>query len=313
MRLAAAIIVLWCVAPALGMAQEPSVTLDAPPETMLGDAVDVIVTVTASASDDAAVPEQPFAPFEILSKKLTVDASPDGALKTFTFELQLLCFEVGAHELGPIRVRVTSAEGSLSELESNSATIEVRSLLANEPDPQLKPPTAPVVVEQDDYRLLIALGILLALALGALLAWLFMRWWNRRDRPEPAPPPPPPPWQTAFTELHELEQGRESAIAEGQTEQWVDAVSDSIRAYLGRRFGFHGLESTTDEIAARLRRTKSLSIEPQEAVGFLGQCDLVKFAKASLADEASRTLIEEALMLVERTRPAAVPPEGASS
>ena len=119
------------------------------------------------------------------SKKLTVDASPDGALKTLTFELQLLCFEVGTHELGPIRVRVTSAEG-----EPQRARVElrrrsrVRSLLANEPDPQLKPPTAPVVVEQDDYRLLIALGVLLALALGALARHgLFMRWWQRRDRP----------------------------------------------------------------------------------------------------------------------------------
>lgn len=313
MRRSIAIVVLSSLAPALGLAQEPTVALDAPPETTLGDSIDVIVTVTAGASDEAAVPEQPFAPFEILGKKLSVEPSPDGKLKTFTFELQLLCFEVGVHDLGPLRVRITTAAGELIELESNSSTIEVRSLLANEPDPQLKPPTEPVVVEQDDHRLLIALGILLAIALGALLAWLFMRWWNKRDRPEPAPPPPPPPWETALTELHELEQGRADAVSEGRTEQWVDAVSDSIRAYLGRRFGFHGLESTTDEIADRLLRTKSLTIEPQHAVAFLGQCDLVKFAKASLADEASRTLIEEALALVDQTRPAALPQDGGPS
>ena len=310
MRRAAAIIVLSWLAPGIGLAQEPTIALDAPQETTLGDSIDVILTVAVAATDEAAVPEQPFAPFEILDKKLFVELSPDGKLKTFTFELQLLCFEAGVHELGPIRVRVTSAAGELIELESNTSTIEVQSLLANEPDAQLKPPTKPVVVEQDDYRLLIALGILLAIALGALLAWLFMRWWQKRDRPEPAPPPPPPPWETALTELHELERGRAEAISEGRTEQWVDAVSDSIRAYLGRRFGFHGLESTTDEIADQLRRAKSLAIEPQDALGFLGQCDLVKFAKASLADEASLTLIDEALTLVDRTRPAAVAQNG---
>ena len=192
-------------------------------------------------------------------------------------------------------MRVTSAGGDLVELESNSSRIEVRSLLANEPDAQLKPPSQPVVIEQDDYRLLIILGALLALALGALLAWLFMRWWQKRDRPEPAPPPPPPPWETAFAELHELERGRPSAIAEGRTEQWVDAVSDSIRAYLGRRYGFHGLESTTDEIAGQLNLATSLAVAPAEVIGFLGQCDLVKFAKASLADDASHTLIDDAL------------------
>jgi hypothetical protein len=313
LKRSAAIILVSLLAPAFGLAQAPTVALDAPPETTLGDPIDVIATVTVAATDEAAVPEQPFAPFEILGKKLTVEPSPNGESKTFTFELQLLCFDVGVHELGPVRVRITSAAGELIEVESNTASIEVHSLLANEPDPQLKPPTDPVIVEQDDYRLLIVLGALLAIALGALLAWLFMRWWQRRDRPEPAPPPPPPPWETALAELHELERGRGAAIAEGRTEQWVDAVSDSIRAYLGRRFGFHGLESTTDEIADELRRTQSLTIEAQDAVGFLGRCDLVKFAKASLADEASQTLIEEALALVDRTLPVTVAQPGGQS
>ena len=310
MKRSAAIFLMSLLAPAVGLAQEPTIALDAPPEAVLGDPIDVIVTVTAAVTDEVAVPDQPFEPFEILGKKLAIEPSPDGESQTFTFELQLLCFDVGTHELGPIRVRIASAAGELSEIESNTRSIEIQSLLANEPDPQLKPPSEPVVVEQDDYRLLIVLGALLAIALGALLAWLFMRWWQKRDRPEPAPPPPPPPWETALTELHELERARAAAVSEGRTEQWVDAVSDSIRAYLGRRFGFHGLESTTDEIADQLRRAKSLAIEPQEAVGFLGQCDLVKFAKASLADEASRTLIEEALALVDQTRPAAVVKSG---
>lgn len=313
MKRTAAIVVLSWLVPVFGLAQEPSIALDAPPETTLGDPIDVIVTVTVPAADEAAMPEQTVDPFEILGRKLSVDLSPDGKLTTFTFELQLLCFDVGVHEIGPIRVRITSAAGELIDLESNTSTIEVLSLLANEPDPQLKPPTEPVLVEQDDYRLLIALGILLAIALGALLAWLFMRWWQKRDRPEPPPPPPPPPWETALTELHQLERGRAEAISEGRTEEWVDAVSDSIRAYLGRRFGFHGLESTTDEIADQLRRAKSLTIERQDAVGFLGQCDLVKFAKASLADEASLTLIEEALTLVDQTRPSPVAQDGGAS
>jgi hypothetical protein len=170
-----------------------------------------------------------------------------------------------------------------------------------------------VVIEQDDYRLLIILGALLAIALGALLAWLLMRWWQKRDRPEPQPPPPPPPWETAFAELRELERRRAHAIAEGRTDQWVDAVSDSIRAYLGRRYGFHGLESTTDEIAGQLDLEKSLAVAPVEVIGFLDQCDLVKFAKASLADDASHTLIDDALALVDRTRPTSLSHEGGAS
>lgn len=305
MKRIAAILVLSSLLPAVSLAEAPTISLDAPLESSIGDAIDVIVTVTADAGDEAAVPEQAFAPFEILGKEVAVETSPDAARKTFTFELQLICFDAGEHALGPVHVRITSAAGDLLEIESNAAQIEVRSLLANEPEPELQPPSTPLLIEQDDYRLLIILGALLAIAIGALLTWLFMRWWQRRDRPAPAPPPPPPPWETALAELHALEHGRATAISEDRTEPWVDAVSDSIRAYLGRRFGFHGLESTTDEIADQLERAESLKIAPQEAIRFLGQCDLVKFAKASLAEEASRGLIEEAIALVDRTRPTA--------
>lgn len=282
-------------------------------QVTLGDPIAVILTVTTAGSDEAAVPEQPLGPFEVLKKKLHVSGATEAASKTLTFELQLLCFEVGEHLLGPIEVRITTPDGELITLESEARVVEVVSVLANEPDPQLKPPTQPVAVEQDDYRLLIALAALAALLTGALLGWLVMRWWQRRERPEPPPPPPPPPWETALAELRRHEAERSAAIAEGRTEEWVDAVSDSIRGYFGRRFGFHGLESTTDEIAARLSESKGLSIAPEEAIGFLGQCDLVKFAKASLADEASERLIEEAFSLVERTRPAAASEEGAAS
>ena len=285
-------------------AEVPKVDLEVPLETTLGDPITVILQVTTDASGDAAVPDQPLAPFELLAKNVTVAPSEDGATKTFTFELTLQCFEVGTHQVGPIRVHVSSVAGDFEYLDSNARTVEVHSVLANEPNAELKPATDPVVVEQDDYTLLVILGALLAVLLGALLAWLFMRWWRKRDRPEPEPPPPPPPWELALAELRSLDASRAAEIEDGRTEQWVDAVSDSVRNYLGLRFGFHGLESTTDEIAAELGQAEALTIEPNDAVAFLSQCDLVKFAKASLADEASRDLIAEAFALVDRTRPA---------
>lgn len=300
------------IAPAFAHAQERTVGLEAPLQTTLGDPIDVLLTVSAEPSDEAAVPPQSFAPFEVVAKHTSEQAAADGKSKTMTFELQLLCFEPGTHQLGPIHVRITTKAGQIIDLESESKPIEVESVLANEPDPQLKPPTQPVAVEQDDYRLAIVLGALGALALGALLAWLAMRWWRKRGRPEPLPPPAPPPWETALAELAALSERRASDVAEGRTEPWVDAVSDSVRKYLGQRFGFPGLESTTDEIARELSAARALSITPEEAVSFLAQCDLVKFAKASLADEASRELIADAEALVHRTRPAAMPAEGSS-
>jgi hypothetical protein len=294
------IVLVVSLAPRLATGQEAK--LEAPLEATLGDPIPVILEVTTDASTDAAVPDQSFDPFEVLTKSAAVEPSQDGSSRTFTFELTLQCFAVGTHQLGPIQVRLSNAAGELEYLETEARAIEVHSVLANEPNAELKPPTEPVTVEQDDYTLLVVLGALLAVLLGALGAWFFLRWWQRRDRPEPAAPPPPPPWESALAELRSLEESRADAIRQGRTEQWVDAVSDAIRNYFGRRFGFHGLESTTDEIAEALERAESLAIEPREAVAFLGQCDLVKFARASLADEASRDLIAHAFALVHRTR-----------
>lgn len=313
MRRAAIGIVALSLVHAAALAQGPSVEFEAPVETTLGDPIPVILTVTAPANVDAAVTEQSLAPFEVLEKKSKVEPSSDGSTNTFTFELTLQCFEVGTHELGPLKVRLTTRNGELDYLETSRKEIEVRSVLANEPNAELKPATQPVVVEQDDYTLLVVLGALLAILLGALAAWLFMRWWQRRDRPEPTPPPPPPPWETALAELRRLESTRANEISEGRTESWVDAVSDSIRVYLGRRFGFQGLESTTDEIVRALQHLPEGTLEPGAVVGFLGQCDLVKFARASLAGEASRDLILEAIALVDRTRPLGADTAGASA
>lgn len=299
---------LTFVAPWVARA-EPSVELEAPLEATIGDPIPVLLNVTTDASSDAAVPTQRFAPFEVLDRKVTVDASKDGSAKTFVFELILQCFEVGTHQLGPIRVRIADPDGEIAYVDSEAGVIEVHSVLANEPNAELKPATAPVVVEQDDYTLLIVAGALLALLVGGILAWLFMRWWNKRDRSEPLPPPPPPPWEVALSELRALEARRATEVEQGRTDQWVDAVSDSVRNYFGLRFGFHGLESTTDEIAAALETTRALHIEPSDAVRFLGRCDLVKFARASLADEASQSLIIDALELVKQTRPEAASSE----
>ena len=287
--------------------REPSrgsdqVVFEAPLDVQLGDPIDVILQVTTEKSDDVAIPEQSFAPFEVLDKSVDVAADPNGTTRTFRFELRLLCFELGTHALGPLQVRVTTPNGDLRYLETDVKSIEVRSVFGNEPNAQLLPPTDPVVVEQDDYTLVWILGALLAMGLGGLATWLALRWWRGRDRPEPEVIPPPP-WEIALAELRALEDRRSRMVQDGLTEAWVDAVSDTVRNYLGRRFGFQGLESTTDEIADRLGRSSELSIEPDEAVGFLGQCDLVKFARASLAEEASTELLEDAFLLVRRTRP----------
>ena len=74
--------------------------------------------------------------------------------------------------------------------------------------------------------------------------------------------------------------------------------------YLGARFGFDGLESTTDETLAALRRLPYFGLPMPEVAGFLQQCDLVKFADLTPSLEECQRALTAAEKMVRATMPA---------
>jgi hypothetical protein len=131
----------------------------------------------------------------------------------------------------------------------------------------------------------VALGALIALPLGALVA-LAVGWWLRRQKPLPPPPPPRPAWELALEGLARVREKR--LIEQGLTSELFDEVSLLVRDYLGRRFGFDGLESTTRELLEHIARLGPNAPEPalvQEIEVLMRRADLVKFA--NLAPEAA--------------------------
>jgi hypothetical protein len=92
-------------------------------------------------------------------------------------------------------------------------------------------------------------------------------------------------------------------IAEGRLAEHFDRVSDTLRKYLGARYGFDGLESTTREALGVLRRMTPV-VSPLEAIEtFLRQADLVKFAKTvPTADDGELALVR-AEHIVRETLP----------
>jgi hypothetical protein len=131
----------------------------------------------------------------------------------------------------------------------------------------------------------VALGALIALPLGALIA-LLVGLWLRRERPAPPAPPPRPAWELALEALARVRSKR--LIEQGLTGELFDEVSLAVRDYLGRRFGFDGLESTTRELLEHLVRLGPAA-PPRECMEdielLLRRADLVKFA--NLTPEAA--------------------------
>lgn len=237
----------------------------------------------------------------------SLQTATEGAQPKTTVKIPLVPLppEPGRHELvlPALPIAIARASGELVSVCTAEHRIVVEDPIANAPDP--RPRENPPPREQEEvwtaakHATIVGLG---ALLLGALAAWLISRW-RRRPRPVPPPPPPRPPWDLALEELRDIRSAR--LVAAGRFAEHFDRVSDTLRKYLGNRYGFDGLESTTREALAVLRQIDPPVVVLDPITQFLREADLVKFARLTPSEQECEAVLELAETLVHRTLPAA--------
>lgn len=209
--------------------------------------------------------------------------------------------EPGPHTLTlpSVPIAIARASGELVTVCTAPHTIEVDDPTANiaEATPRRNPPPLRQL-EVWTAAKNAALGALVALPLGALVALLVSRWL-RRARPLPPPPPPRPAWEVALEALARIRQKR--LIEQGQSTQLFAEVSLAVREYLGRRFGFDGLESTTREILLHLDRVAPPAELRAEIETLLRRSDLVKFANLTPQAAECELALERSEHIVRAT------------
>jgi hypothetical protein len=206
-------------------------------------------------------------------------------------------------EVPPLPVSIARASGDVIVLCTRRHQVVIEDPIANtsNPSPKANPPPRPQREEWTFLKNALMIGAI-ALVLGALIAWLLGKWM-KRARPVPPPPPPRPPWEVALEELFDVRHA--GLVAEGRLAEHFDRVSDTLRKYLGARFGFDGLESTTREALTVLREVRP-PVEPLESIeSFLRQADLVKFAKIVPSAEDGELALVRAEHIVKNTLPSA--------
>jgi hypothetical protein len=176
----------------------------------------------------------------------------------------------------------------------------VRSVLEAGDAPTLRAARPPVPIWVDDYRLLWAAGGAVSLLLLALLALFALR--RRPVAEEPAAPVVlRPADEVALEKLRALAKSR--YLESGEYMIFYVRMSEAVREYLGRRYGFPGLELTNAEILDRLRAVQwPVGLELRDIARWLDHCDFVKFSGAQPATEQAREHLKKAFTLVELTR-----------
>ena len=215
--------------------------------------------------------------------------------------------EAGRHELTlpPMPITVARASGELITLCTKPHHIVIEDPTSSTPNAKPKSNPPPRQQREEWTLLKQAVGIgAVALLVGAAAAWLIGRWL-KRPRAVPPPPPPRPPWEVALESLHDLRHA--GLTREGRFAEHFDRVSDVVRRYLGDRYGFDGLESTTREMLGELRGTTPRIAVLDDIERFLRQADLVKFARLTPSEPECSTALGDAEQIIERTVPPPMP------
>lgn len=202
-------------------------------------------------------------------------------------------------ELPSVPIAIARASGDLVTLCTQPHSLKVTDPTANLVEAQPRGNPSPVV-QREVWTAAknVALGALVALPVGLLLAFI-VAWWRRRERVAPPPPPPRPAWDTALEALAKL-RGL-SLLEQGKTREHFAQVSQAVRQYLGDRYGFDGLESTTTEMLNELHSVKP-GIDPlPDIVSFLDRADLVKFANLTPEVAECQNALDEGERLVRQT------------
>ncbi len=245
---------------------------------------------------------------EVLGRRRADPERLDNGKVREEFTIRAVAFRTGRIELPAIEVVYSYPAGrtaATGSVETSPGAVEIKSLTANEANPDLKPEEGPVAVYVENRTAkYVAIGLAAALA-GILLGLALYRLLRRRLRKPKPPPPPRPAHVVALEALDRL--ASSDMLDRGELREFVFSVSEVVRKYLGDRFGFESLELTTTELLEELRKVALVGITLEEVEAFSRDCDLVKFAKYVPSRKEAEDILAGAYDIVRKSKPGPLP------
>jgi hypothetical protein len=292
---------------------------------LLGQTAAVVLFLFA-ASGEAATVETSLSPTrarvgDLLELKLRVDHADDAVIQwptfhpdSLTFQLisvdsqgllpqerlfRLALYDTGKYLLPPLPVILHAADSN-DTLYTRHLEVEIASVLpdtASTPRAIKELRSLPIT-----WRDMIGWARWLVLAALAVVGVILYRRYRRKRRPEEFKPLEIvlPAHELALRELIEL---RDKKFPErGMFKEFFTALSEILRRYMERRYGFPALEMTTWDLEEELSGDGYAQILREESLVLLHESDLVKFAKYVPAYESCDEQLERAFRIVDTTK-----------
>jgi hypothetical protein len=275
--------------------------LEAPETPAVGDPLELVLSIE-HPSDATARLQNPVlegSRWHLLETRRSEAKNEDRTTTRITAVFQI--FRPGEATLGPQVVRVSTDEVERT-VETNPETIDIAATLDSPGDASFQGPRPPRPVWQRDWTTAWVGGGLLAAAAIALGVLGVMR--RREDEADATPDRPPE--ELARERLEEL--AATDLLEHGDFMVYYVRLSEIVRRYFGRRYGFPGTELTTAEILDRLAATPAVDEATHRDIGeWLRAADLVKFSGLIPPVEEAEEHLDRAFELIEATAPVAKP------
>jgi hypothetical protein len=273
----------------------------------VGDRITLRLEVTHPINSQVALPQvdSEWGALEVVDQaEPDVTDNNDGTATTGK-DIVVTVFELGDFQTPALVVTHQRADGSTEELSTPVVQLKITSVLTEEASlrdlkPQVDLPLPPL------WPWIVA-GLLLTMVIVGLLAglglWLYDRW-RRRTRPELVPAPIidlRPSEVIAYAELNRIE--ALNLPAHHKIKEHYSLVDLCLRRYIEGRYQIPALEQTHSELRSAFRRTAVLAEHAAEFMDFLGESDLVKFARYLPHADNIHGLVNRARELVQMTTP----------
>lgn len=300
-----AIVLLAASCGSSARAQQSPFRLEIRPEqVMIGEPVDLFLTVTESGFNPDRIVDVTFEPqaerWEV-ALSWRRDLKPEDRAAGRMWLAMIKPFEVGDLPLPATIVRYRTESGATTDTAATTTTLRVRSIRQPGASDELIPLRPPVTIPRQ-WNWLITVAVVIVLAL--LSAWALTRWWLRRERRSPLKPPEPelPPGLWALREIDR--RSRLPICQTGPAKPIFTHVSEVIRIYLERRYQIPAIDMTTLECLRAVQRRKLDPELMRWLKEFLDQCDMVKFTRIEPPRERWAAIWDDARLIVKMTTPA---------
>lgn len=146
--------------------------------------------------------------------------------------------------------------------------------------------------------------ILLAVIVVLLIAYLIYKKFFKKKKSETDKKTVKvilPPHKIAYKKLSELE--NKKLWQNGKIKEYHSELTEIIREYFEKRFGFNSLEMTSGETLNELRKH---NVAPEVLITteeFLANADMVKFAKFQPMPTVNEEMMKEAYKIIDLTKP----------